>query len=163
MTKSKTPNGKEEIDSKPPSTPKPDIRLRVLDRLVGTWTLHHRDVDTGEEWGGQDTFEWMSGGFFLAFRHEEFGRNIKGVMLIGYERKYGAANSSPNLMGHCFESSSGNHFEYTWEVDDDSVTFWLGNRNSSSAFKGSWSDDHNKITGRWRWAGGGYELTMTRA
>jgi hypothetical protein len=72
------------------------------------------------------------------------------VKFMGYERKYGAANSSPNLMEHWSASSSGNHFEYTWEVDDDSVTFWLGDRNSSSAFKGSWSDDHNKITGAWR-------------
>jgi hypothetical protein len=29
----------------------------------------------------------MDGGFFLAFYHEEFEQNIKGVMLIGYEQR----------------------------------------------------------------------------
>ena len=73
-----------------PSSPMPDARLRALDKLLGAWSLRHRAFDTGEEWGGQDRFEWLDGGFFLAFHHEEFGRNVKGVMLIGYEQRWGA-------------------------------------------------------------------------
>jgi hypothetical protein len=53
-------------------TAMPDPRMRVLDPLVGGWTLHHVDLTTGEEWGGQHTFEWLAGGFYLSFRHEEW-------------------------------------------------------------------------------------------
>jgi hypothetical protein len=146
----------------PPSPPRPDPRLRRLEKLLGTWSLTHRALDTGEEWGGQDTFEWMDGGFFLAFHHEEYGRSIKGVMLIGYERKWGADAPSDELIGHWFESTTGNHFEYVWEVGDDTLTFWFGQRGSDRAFRGTFRDDGNTITGAWRWPGGGYELTMTR-
>jgi hypothetical protein len=149
-------------DHMPPSPSKPDSRLRALDKLLGTWSLKHRAFDTGEEWQGQDRFEWMEGGFFLALYHEEFGRNIRGVMLIGYEQKWGEDMPSNELIGHWFESSTGNHFVYIWEVSDDTLTFWLEEKGSDLAFHGTFSDDGNTITGAWKWPGGGYELTMTR-
>ncbi len=149
-------------DHLPPSPSKPDSRLRALDKLLGTWSLKDRAFDTGEEWRGQDTFEWMDGGFFLAFHHEEFGQNIKGIMLIGYERKWGEDKPSNELIGHWFESTTGNHFEYVWEVGDDTLTCWLGQKGSDSAFQGTFSNDGNTITGAWKWPGGGYEQTMTR-
>src|SRR5262245_8597629 len=145
-----------------PVTSHPDPRLRSLDKMVGTWSLTHRAFETGEEWHGQDTFEWMDGGFFLAFSHEEFGTNVKGVMLIGYERRWGQDSPSNELIGHWFEGSTGNHFDYIWEVGDDTITFWLESKDSPSAFRGTFSDDRNTITGAWTWPGGGYELTMTR-
>jgi hypothetical protein len=45
---------------------------------------------------------------FLAFRHEEFGRNINGVMLIGYERAFGAAEPSTTV-AHQFASHDSAH------------------------------------------------------
>jgi hypothetical protein len=146
----------------PPSSAQPDPRLRALDKVLGTWSLKHKAFDTGEEWGGQDRFEWLDGGFFLAFYHEEFGRNIKGVMLIGYERRWGEDQPSPELIGHWFETSTGHHFVYIWEVRDDRLTFWLERKGSDSAFQGRFSEDGNTIRGAWQWPGGGYELTMTR-
>ena len=140
----------------------PDPRLQSLDKLVGTWNLKHRDLTTGEEWSGRDTFEWMDGGFFLAFHHEEFGRNTKGLMVIGYEKKWGADTPSEDIIGHWFESSTGNHYTYIWEVDDFVVMFWLEHKDSGMAFKGAFSDDHKTVSGTWKWLGGGYELIMTK-
>jgi hypothetical protein len=140
----------------------PDPRLKALDKLVGTWELKHRDLKTGEEWPGKDRFEWMDGGFFMAFHHEEFGKNIKGTMIIGYEQGWGETEPSKELIGHWFESSSGNHFVYTWEVDDKNLIFWLGKRDSDAAFKGQFSDNLRTVTGTWKWADGGYDLTMTK-
>ena len=140
----------------------PDSRLKTLNKLVGSWKLKHKDLNTGKEWGGQDTFEWLEGDFFLAFHHEEFGNNIKGMMLIGYEKRWGEDKPSKDLMGHWFETSTGNHFIYIWEVNDNAITFWLESRDSGMAFRGKFSDDFNTITGAWRWPGGGYELTMTK-
>lgn len=145
-----------------PDLSKPAPRLQRLDKLIGTWSLKHRDLETGEEWQGFDKFEWMDGGFFMAFHHEEFGRNIKGTMIIGYERGWGETEPSKELIGHWFESSTGNHFVYTWEIDDKNVVFWLGDRDSDLAFKGSFSEDLTTVTGIWKWPGGGYHLTMTK-
>ena len=128
-------------DPLPPAPAQPDARLRALDKLLGTWSLTHRAFDSGEEWRGQDRFEWLDGGFFLAFYHEEFGRPIKGVMLIGYERRWGADQPSNELLGHWFESSTGNHFVYIWDVSEDKVTFWLEQKGSDSAFHGTFSPD----------------------
>jgi hypothetical protein len=82
-------------------------------------------------------------------------------MLIGIERLF---DSEPNseITGHWFESSTGSHFMYTWEVDERSVAFWLGERGSDAAFRGAFHDGGSTIKGEWRWTGGGYELTMTR-
>jgi hypothetical protein len=139
----------------------PDPRLRSLDKLVGTWKLKHRDLETGEKWSGRDTFEWMDGGFFLAFHHEEFGR-LKGLMIIGYETRWEADKPSEDILGHWFESSPGNHFIYIWEVNDKAVTSWLEHKDSGMAFRGTFSDDYETLSGVWKWSGGGYELVMTK-
>ena len=36
--------------------------LQPLAKVAGTWELEHRDLNTNEEWGGKDTFEWLPGG-----------------------------------------------------------------------------------------------------
>jgi hypothetical protein len=146
----------------PEAPAEPDPRLRALDKLVGTWRLEHRALDTGEAWFGQDRFAWLDGGFFLSGHHEEFGKNIKGQMLVGYEHRWGEDKPSDALIGHWFESSSGFHFVYIWEVTEDSLTWWFEEQGSEAAFRGTFSPGGNTITGAWRWPGGGYELTMTR-
>jgi len=63
--------------------------LQPFSRLIGSWDLRHRDLNTKAEWGGNDTFEWLPGGRFLAFHHHEDGNDstggIDGVMIIGNE------------------------------------------------------------------------------
>jgi hypothetical protein len=104
----------------------------------------------------------LEGDFFLAMHHEESGKSIKGMMLIGYEKRWGEDKPTKDLIGHWFETSTGNHFIYIWEVTDNAMTFWLESRDSGMAFSGVFSDDLNTITGAWRWPGGGYALTMTK-
>ena len=141
----------------------PDPRLRALDPLVGEWDLHHRDLSTGETWGGHDRFAWMDGGFFLTFEHEEFGKNIKGTMIIGFERRWGDEQPSEVLTGHWFEGSTGNHFVYFWEVDDQTVRFSFEEPGSPVRFLGHFNADHSQVEGEWHLPdGGGYALTMTR-
>jgi hypothetical protein len=95
--------------------PEPNPALKRLDVLIGRWSVTNRDLNTGEEWRGEDVFKWLDGGFFLAYYHEEFREpRIKGIMLIGYERKWAAEEPSRDLVGHWFESTTGNHFEYVW-------------------------------------------------
>jgi len=144
----------------PPSAPDP--RLKVLDRIVGTWNLKHRDLNTGEEWEGQDIYQWMDGGYFLSEHHEEYGKNIKGMMVIGYEQRFGQEKPSDDIIGHWFESSTGAHYVYYWDVTETTVTCEFEEKGSEAAFRGTFSEDGRTITGAWRWPGGGYEITKAK-
>ncbi len=140
----------------------PDPRLRALDVLVGEWDLDHRDSNTGETWSGYDRFTWMDGGCFLAFEHEEFGKNINGTMIIGFERRWGEEQSN-EIIGHWFESSTGNHFVYFWEVDEQTVRFSFEEPDSPYRFLGRLNEERSRIEGAWHLPdGGAYALTMTR-
>lgn len=125
--------------------------LKSLERLVGGWNVSGQDIE------GQVIFEWMEGGFFL-IQHVDLihdGRKIKGMEIIGYDEE------SDALKSHYF-GNSGGVLEYTWELDDDTLTIWFGEKGSPSVFSGTFSEDGNSNTGRWVWPGGGYESTMTR-
>lgn len=139
----------------------PYAPLQPLAKLVGTWKLEHQDLNTGEQWGGKDTFEWLPGGHFMAFHHEE-DKDVKGVMILGFEKGWEETEPGKEIVGHWFESSSGFHYKYIWEVDDHTVQFWLNDKNSNMQFKGEFSEDGNTISGTWKWPGGGYNLVMKR-
>lgn len=137
--------------------------LQPFARLIGNWDLTHRDLNTQEEWSGHDTFEWLPGGRFLTFRHHEDGNGgIDGVMVIGQEMGWGEEVPGEDIIGHWFESSSGHHYKYVWEIKGDTIQFWLHGRDSGWFFKGKFSEDSNTITGTWKWPGGGYDLAMRR-
>jgi hypothetical protein len=140
----------------------PDPRFRALDVLVGEWDLQHRDLNTGETWRGHDRFAWMDGGGFLAFEHEEFGKTINGTMIIGFERRWGEDQSN-EIIGHWFESSTGNHFVYFWKVDEQTVRFSFEEPNSPYRFLGRFNEERSQIADAWHLPdGGAYALTMTR-
>ena len=138
--------------------PKPYPGLKSLSKLVGVWNVSGPDIK------GQIRFEWMEGGFFLMQRVDlnHGGHKIKGIEIIGYERGFGATEPSQHIKSHWFDHE-GNTFEYTYEVDDDTLTIWGGEKGSPAYYKGKWSDDGNTNTGGWHYPGGGYESTMTRA
>jgi hypothetical protein len=41
--------------------------------------------------------------------------------------------------------------EYVWEPGDGSLTIWGGEVGSPAAFRATFSDDRDVITGRWEW------------
>jgi len=139
-------------------SPRPDPALKALDIMVGTWDLRGRDFTTKEETSGQSTFKWMEGGFFLVhrFNFDYAGRRFAGVEYIGYDAK------SRHLKTHVFSTQDPNPLQYTWQVDEESFTNWLGDVGSDNHYTGSFSEDRNTLIGRWEWPGGGYEATMLR-
>jgi hypothetical protein len=133
--------------------------LKSLNKLVGTWDVSGPDIE------GRVRFEWMDGGFFL-IQHVELnhgGNHIKGMEIIGYELPFGADKPSENIKSHWF-GNTGESFEYTYEVDDETLTIWGGEKGSPAYYKGTWSADGNTNSGAWVYPdGGGYAATMTRA
>ena len=139
-------------------TPQPYPGLKGLDKLVGTWDVSGPDIK------GQVKFEWMEGGFFL-IQHVDFvhgGRPIKGMEIIGYELPFGAEKPSEDIKSHWF-GNGPDTLEYTYEVDDQTLTIWGGEKGSPAFYKGQWSADGNTNSGAWTYpGGGGYESTLTR-
>ncbi|MDQ6772969.1 MAG: hypothetical protein M3024_08275 [Candidatus Dormibacteraeota bacterium] len=134
----------------------PNLDLRALDRLVGTWS-----VSGGAE--GTVTYEWMEGGFFLIQRfdltHE--GHEVKGVEIIGHLQPFGE-ESEPELKSRAYDNV-GNTLDYVYEMDGETLFIWAGAKGSPAYFKGQFSHDGNTNTGEWFYpGGGGYESTMTR-
>ena len=98
----------------------------------------------------------------MAFHHAE-DKGVKGVMILGYEKGWQETESGQELIGHWFESSTGSHYKYIWEVDDRTLQFWLNDKQSKMSFRGEFSEDGAAIIGTWKWPGGGYDLVMKRA
>ena len=142
-------------------TTAPNPALKQLDKLVGTWDVS--DPSGKGEISGQVRFEWIEGGYFLV-QHlylEHSGHQIRGMEIIGYNRDWDGA-TSPDCTSHLFDNQ-GNTFTYVWDVEDDALTIWGGERNSPAYFNGKFSDNHNTLTGAWVWPGGGYASEMTRS
>ncbi len=157
MTKQKNSKSSEPKAEAPQQPAKPSPRLRRLDRLVGTWNVSGPDIQ------GQVTFEWMEGGFFL-LQHVDFvhgGQKIKGIEIIGHERGFRATEPSKDIKSRLYDNT-GNTFDYVYELDDDTLTIWGGEKGSPAYYKGKFSDDGDTLTGAWVWPGGGYESTATR-
>ena len=142
-------------DQQQPPQPNPD--LKSLDQLVGTWKVSGPDIK------GKVTFEWMEGGFFL-IQHFDFvqgGHKVKGMELIGHLQLFGE-QPSQDIRSRIYDTL-GNTFDYTYEVNDETLTIWGGEKGSPAYYEGKWSEDGNTNAGAWHYpGGGGYESTMTR-
>jgi hypothetical protein len=136
--------------------PQPAFDVRSLDRLVGTWK-----VTGGAQ--GQVRYEWLAGGFFLV-QHvdlEQYGKQIKGIEIIGHERPFGSEPSED--MKSRFYSNMGDTLDYVYELVGDTLTIWAGEKGSPAFYRGEFDADGNRCSGSWVYpGGGGYDSTMTR-
>ena len=138
-----------------PSAPNPD--LESLDRLIGTWKQ-----SGGIE--GEITYEWTEGGFFL-IQHvdlEQDGQKIRGMEIIGHLQLFGE-EPSKDIKSRFYSFLDGMTLDYVYEIEDDTLTIWGGEKGSPAYYKGTFSADGNTLTGGWVYpGGGGSEATTTR-
>lgn len=134
----------------------PSPALKQLGRLVGTW-----DVSGGAQ--GRVRYEWMEGSFFL-LQHVDFDHNgykIKGLEVIGHLRPFGEEPSED--IKSRFYDSAGNTLDYVYELEDDTLIIWGGEKGSPAYYKARFSADGDTLTGGWVYpGGGGYETVTTR-
>ena len=105
--------------------PEPNPDLKSLGRLVGTWNV------SGEYLQGTSTFEWMEGGFFLVQRfnfERQDGQRIKGIEIIGHERRFGA-EPSEEIKSRVY-SNTGDTLDYVYELEGDTLTIWAEEKGS---------------------------------
>ena len=137
-----------------PPMPNPD--LKSLERLIGTWKL-------GGDTQGTIAYEWLAGGFFLIqhFDFELYGHAVKGIEIIGHLQPFGEA-PSVDIKTRAYDSV-GNTLDYVYELNEDTLMIWGGEKGSPAYFKGTFSADGNSCAGEWVYPGdGGYKSTMTR-
>ncbi len=137
----------------------PDAELKRFDVMVGTW-----DVEGGPGGSsGRFTIEWLEGGHFLIAHIDLLQGDVpvKGIEIIGRERKVGAESASPAITSR-FYDTLGNTFDYTWELGEGTLTLWTGAKGSPVSYRGTFSADGNTVTGAWKWPGGGYDWTLRR-
>jgi hypothetical protein len=141
---------------------KPDVALKRLEVLIGTWEMKGHTLDTEENnINGWNTFEWLPGGFFLKSTGEiNFnGEKIQSLELIGYDP------SSQTFPSSVYSNLDGNVLPYQWNVQGKTVT----HSDASSKYMGTLSEDGRTLTGGWRpkegekeIPGNAYDAVMTR-
>ena len=137
--------------------PEPSPELKGLDRLVGKWEV------SGDYVRGTSTFEWMEGNLFLLQRvdfERQDGQRIEGIEIIGHERPFGAEPSEE--IKSRFYSNMGDTLDYVYELEDETLTIWGGEKGSPAYYRGTFGADGDSLSGAWHYPGGGYEATSTR-
>jgi hypothetical protein len=147
----------EATDYTPQPSPEPNLDLKNLDRLIGTWKQ-----SGGVE--GEISYEWMEGSFFLIQRVdlERYGHKIKGLEIIGHLQPFGE-EPGQDVKSRFYSYLDGMTLDYVYEIEDDTLTIWGGEKGSPAYYKGKFSEDGNTLTGAWVYpGGGGYEATAIR-
>ena len=98
--------------SESPGLPQPDPALRRLDLFVGRWSMKGHFVGSDEESiGGEATFRWLPGGFFLeqSIELDFAGLKIESLELIGYDPE------SDRFPSTVFSNLSPVPLPYSWD------------------------------------------------
>ena len=124
--------------------PAPDPALGRLDRLVGSWDMRGRTLDSDEDnIHGRSHLEWLPGGFFLQQRIEmDFAGfvEIQSLELIGHDPETGAFSSL------AYSNLFGAPAPYSWDLRDDVLEI----STEASRFRGTFSEDGDAFSGGWR-------------
>jgi hypothetical protein len=132
--------------SENPSLPQPDPALRRLDSFVGRWSMEGHLVGSDEtNIGGETTFRWLPGGFFLEqhMQLDFMGMEIDCLELIGYDPE---TDTFPSTV---FSNISPNPLPYRYDVRGEEVTITVSYGPLDATFKGAWRDD-GTFAGGWR-------------
>jgi hypothetical protein len=132
--------------SESPGLPQPDPALRRLDLFVGRWSMTGHFVGSDEQSiGGETTFRWLPGGFFLeqSIERDFGGLKIESLELIGYDPE------SDRFPSTVFSNLSPVPLPYSWDVRDESVTITVAYPPLDATFTGSWRED-GTFSGGWR-------------
>lgn len=124
-------------------TQTPDPALKRLEKLIGTWNLKGRTLDSKEDnITGWNTFEWLPGGFFLnSFGEINFkGFIVKSLEIISYDKEKKIFPST------VYSNISGDSLSYEWDVQANSVV----HSGLGAKYTGILSEDGNTLTGSWR-------------
>ncbi len=67
--------------------------------------------------------------------------------MIGHEQKFGEP-ASADIKSRIYDTT-GNTFEYVYELEGDTLTIWGGEKGSPAYYRGTFSADGNSASGGW--------------
>ena len=139
----------------------PSADLKKLNRLIGSWNVS--DPSGQHAINGQVSYRWMEGEFFLIQEVDlhQSGQHIKGLEIIGHEQPFGGQPSE--AIKSRFYDSQGNTWDYVYEIDEDTLTIWAGEKDSPAYYRGKFNVEGTENSGAWVYpGGGGYASKMTK-
>lgn len=134
--------------------------LKLLDRLVGTWTTEatHPAV-SGLTVNGTVRIEWLEGERFLIHRahsdHPDFPDSISIIGLTAMDRVETVQDFAPTPDGNSslrmhYYDSRGVFRVYDVSIDETSWRIWRNAPGFSQRFMGVVADGGDTIAGRWQ-------------
>jgi Protein of unknown function (DUF1579) len=127
--------------------PTPGPALKRLDRLVGTWDMTGRTLDSeADNVFGRTTFSWVPGGFFLEQRVaiDFLGTEIEALEVIGYDPE---TDTFPSTVYSGFSPSP---LPYRWTLEGDSLRISVSYGALDASFEGTFSEAGRVFAGGWR-------------
>jgi Protein of unknown function (DUF1579) len=109
-------------DQGPRQPPRPSPALTRLEKLVGTWNIRGRTLDSKEDnLSGRVTIEWLPGGFFLKQTGELnfMGFKVQSLELAGFDP------STQTFPSSVYSNMSGVVLQYHWNVQGNTVIHWM--------------------------------------
>jgi len=121
----------------------PDPAMKRLDKLVGTWNLTGRTLDSdSDNIKGWVTIEWLPGGHFLQLRGETevMDMKVQSLEIIRYDP------STKKFPSTVYANLGGEPLPYEWDVQGDTVI----HSGAGATYTGTFSEDGRTLTGGWR-------------
>lgn len=115
-----------------------------LDKFVGKWQTTGQVLPTatsaGIEIKGTDTYEWLSGGFFLLHQVDVMigKERVQTLEIIGFDK------DANHYTMQSFDNKGNTGFMTATHADD----LWIF-KGESMLFKGKFSEDDTMISGVW--------------
>jgi uncharacterized protein DUF1579 len=128
--------------------PQPDPALRRLDKLVGTWSMRGHLIGSDEEnIIGQNTFQWLEGGFFL---QQDVELDFAGMIQIRSRELIGYDAETKAFPSHVYSNLSPAPLPYKWDVQGDALTISVKYGLLDATFTGLFGVDGRSFSGGWR-------------
>jgi hypothetical protein len=117
--------------------------MRALDPLVGEWTMEAGPPD-GPAWEGEArvSFEWLGDAYLIERWTVEQPEAPDGIAVIGPDE------SGESFVQHYFDSR-GVARVYSMSLEEGVWKLWRDGEEFSQRFSGTFSDDGQRIDGRW--------------
>ena len=134
-----------------PPKPLPNLALRRLDRLVGTWKMVGGPVGSHEDsMTGSFTITWLHGDSSSAlFLQQDMEMDYSGTKIvsreiIGYDPK------TDTFPSHVYSNMSPDALPYVWNIQGDDITITVSYGSIDSTYHGKFAPDGNSFSGGWR-------------
>jgi hypothetical protein len=137
-----------------PKQPKPSAAHKRLEVFIGTWHAEGTSYGVGQDsadprpagapWTSDESYEWLTGGFFVLHRWDAMAGSFSGAEIMGYDEAEGG------YFTRMFDNV-GHHPNYRASVDGHVWNFTEAKTRATVTVQGG----GDQMTFNWEWKNGG--------